>query len=258
MVKFTAEELTALDRYVSEAGQQQAPIPPDMLVRDHYYFQAIDGLSLAGSDANGVKRGGRIFHKEAGVTMVLPLGWPVVLRRQWAVAQAPDGMAYLTLSHQEVAARISPKKFMEKVFGHANLKSGDVEIVNRDKQGGFNARVVMETLYGRRSKQVKVIYVGTRAMILESVSAVEPPPQRYAKEIANAGRTLRPLKERESTLAGATQLEIKRVAKATTLRLLASPVKHEPTSIEQLRLLNQLAPGAEPRVGQYLKLVIEP
>lgn len=220
---------------------------------DTAFLQALDGLVFGDSEAQGVVRGHGFYHKELGITLSLPEGWRIHNGPQRLVAVAPAKDALVQLEMLAAKAPGDPAQLLREQLRGARL-SHEFDIDGAGRVG-HGATVSLNTPFGVRDARVAVVVAGGKAFKLSAAVDPSPWPVNYAAAIRAAFFSLRPLRNEELALAEPRRLQVVRLERPQTMAQLARQTRQLNDAVDQLRLLNQLYPEGEPKVGDWLKLI---
>lgn len=230
---------------LSKAG----PAAPD----DASYLRAIEGLVFGDSEADGIRRGSRFYHRELNFAMHFPDGWRVDNLKDRLAARPPGNDAILQLTTTDRNRRITPREFMLQRLELSEL-SHEAPFPHGGLQG-HTAVARARTPYGTRPVRFVVIYHADRAYVLAGAARDDDQPLRYDSEFVAAGRSFHPLRPEEMVLARALRIGLTTAGSDTHYAALASGSRIPNHPEPQLRLLNGHYPAGEPAAGELLKIV---
>ncbi len=242
---------TRLQQVVASAEQFRSEHATQ--VRQEDYMRALDGLTFGDSEKEGVRRGSAFYHADLGFALRFPAGWRVENRPTQVSASAPGNAALLSLFAEDINQRVSPEQFLRTRLKLAKLEQG--ESFTHQDMPGYTALASTRSPFGVRPVRFAVLYFNNKAYIFAGAAKDERRPYAYDAEFLDSARSFRALTEQERPLARALKLHIVRAQPGTRFAALAreSGIPHH--AEEQLRLLNQLYPGGEPRPGDLIKTV---
>ena len=217
------------------------------------YLQAIDGMAFGDSAAQGVVRGGNFYHPELGIALSAPAGFRIRNTPQAVLLVNAAGDAALVM--QLVPAEAGQTR--EQII--ANLlrpSAGQLEqrqinglaathFVGRVRDGEGQAREVKLTLVsGPAARHYLLLYAGRDAAAV----------QRAAVSLRQAEASFRALTPADREAArGWTLHTVPLPAGGFAALARSSPLPGD--KVAQLKLLNGVYGGDEPRPGQPVKTI---
>lgn len=217
------------------------------------FIRSLEGLTFGDSEAEGIVRDNRFYHKALDFRLYFPAGWRIENSGNRIVAEprSNDGLIQLTVEDRN--KKITPREFMLERLGLERLRKGE-DFESHGMQG-YTAIADADTPFGNRPVRYTVLYRDKRAFIFAGTAKDSREPYRYDQQILDTARSFRRLSPRERKLATATKLHIIPATGKMRYRKLAaeSPITNYAES--QLRLLNDHYPEGEPHTGQLLKIV---
>lgn len=218
------------------------------------YMQAVDGLPMGTSRAQGVLKGNRFYHANMGFTVAFPSGWTVENRADRLMAISPNKDSVLQMQTEAPPPNTDPKTFLSRRL--AQFSAGQGESIEINGLKGYTAVVrSMKTDFGVVPARFVVIYYNNLAYIFAGASKSSRNVPNADALFMSATRTFRRLKSNEFAKAEPYKIKTIRATEKTRIADLAaaSPLKEYPA--ETLRLLNDLYPDKEPKPGQLIKIV---
>jgi len=240
-----------LQEVVGAASQLQVSSNPR--INRGALLRQLEGVPFGDSEADGIRRENRFYHRELNIALEFPVGWRLENLPDRLVAVAPANSGMMVVTVQDLNRRISPLDFLTRRLGLKNLRNG--EEIQDGGMVGYTAITDIRTPYGQRPARYIVIYHNNKALVFTGIAKDAREPHRYDQAFLNTARSFHTLTSAERKLARAKRLHMIRTDGSTRFNDLArrSPISHHPA--EQLRLLNGLYPSGEPRSGQQIKVV---
>ncbi len=220
------------------------------------YLQAIQGLPVGTSRAQGVLKGNRFYHANLGFTFAFPSGWTVENQANRVLSLSPRKDSVMQMTMQAPPPNLGPQQFLSRLLAGKNAGPGEAIEVNGLQ--GYTAVVRSErTDFGVVPARYAVIYHNNLAYIFAGASKASSGAPAADPLFMSSIRTFRRLRSNEFQLAEPYKVKIIRADANTRIADLAkaSPIKEYPA--EMLRLMNNLYPDKEPQAGQLLKIVVE-
>lgn len=217
------------------------------------YLQAINGMTYGESREQGLTRGQNFYHESLGIALTAPAGWKV-----------QNGKDAITLVNAEGNAGLVVKLVPEKA-------GGSHEDIVRALMNPVSGRAERLSLNGLSATH----FVGTRSteqgqsQPFEVTIVSGPGDQAYllgyaAKDAQSKQRAYWQIKEAEGSFRALTSAD-RAAAKPWVLKTVPYPrggfaplAKQSPLAPapeQQLRLINGVYAGGEPKPGQLMKVV---
>lgn len=217
------------------------------------YLRALDGMSYGESRAQGVTRGRHFYHEELGIALTAPQGWQVQNAADsiTIVNGARDAGLIVRLvppqagsSHDEIIRNVvKPTDGRVERLTINGLAATQFAGTRRNEQG--------------QSQPVRLLLVAgpaNRNYLLTRAAKDAPALQRAAGGLAEAEGSLRPLSNAERAAARPWTLQTVPFPRGGFAELARnSPLP--PPAEAQLRLINGVYGGGEPRPGDLVKVV---
>jgi predicted Zn-dependent protease len=219
------------------------------------YLQAIQGLPVGTSRAQGVLKGNRFYHATLGFTFAFPSGWNVENQQDRILAVSPKKDSVVQMQMQPPPPNTGPQQMLSRLLAGQNAGPGEPIEVNGLQ--GYTAVVrSARTQLGVVPARYAVVYYNNLAYVFAGASkgSTGNVPSADALFMSTI-KTFRRLKSNEFQLAEPYKVKVIRADANTRIADLAraSPLKEYPA--EMLRLMNNLYPDKEPQAGQLLKIV---
>ncbi len=233
-----------LKQVVGEAGKYSVAAPRDG--RDEF-LQQMAGVYFGDSPDQGVIRGNALLHEKLGLAIQFPQGWRVQNRPDRVIALSPKGDALVEL--QQGPKNDKPLATLQKgvrLDAGARYDSGSLS--------GYPAAFAAGAQQGKPVVVAAVVFSGTQYLIA-GMARDQPAYTRERNTLRAAINSFHAITPAEKRAARPYLLQLMTARPGTTMADLArqSPLGADAES--QLRLINDLYPGGEPRPGQLLKIV---
>lgn len=213
----------------------------------------LDGLVFGPGEREGVLRGNRFYHRELDMGLTFPAGWRIENRSDGLTARPQTNDAQLKIILEDLNRRIPPRDFLRKRLKLKDLQDG--KSIHAGSLPGYTGTVRLRSKSGSRPGRITVIYYRDNAYIFIGAAKDKKKLRQYNHDFLATARSLHALTGGERALARARRIALIRAKKNTRYGELArkSPLPNYPRA--QLRLLNGHYPNAEPRPGDWIKLV---
>lgn len=218
------------------------------------YLQAIEGLPVGNSRAQGVLKANRFYHANLGFTVAFPSGWNVENQPDRLMAVSPKKDSVLQMQTMAPPPNTRPQEFLSRLLAQANASQGEALEIN-----GLQAYTAVvrtaQTDFGLVPARYVVIYYNNLAYIFAGASRASSGVPSADALFMSTAKTFRRLKDVEFAQAEPYKIKTIRATDKTRIADLAknSPIRKYPA--ELLRLMNDLYPDKEPKPGQLLKIV---
>ncbi len=235
---------TRLQQVVAAANQYSVANPREGRSE---YLQKMAGVLFGDSPDQGLIRNNMLLHEKLGLTLQFPPGWRVQNRPDRVIALSPKGDALVEL--QQGPRHDRPLETLQKgvrLDGGARYDSG--------KLSGYPAAFAAGAQQGKPVVVAAVVFNGTQYLIA-GMARDKPVYDRERNTLRAAINSFRAITPAERQAARPHVLQLITAQAGTTMAGLArqSPLGVDAES--QLRLMNALYPGGEPKPGQRLKIV---
>jgi predicted Zn-dependent protease len=230
---------TRLKQAVAEAGKQT--VAQAFLGHDEF-LHALDGLTFKEASEQGVLRNNVFYQADMNIAVAFPPAWQVhnLPNALYALSDAAEVKINFKFDDKPVGSALA---YAQRVGGAGalieQLKSHDLDAV----------------LYSQPTRSGAVIYVGTRAYVIEAEAKTAALLTKYQSEIRATLLSFHSLGKAELPLASALKLHVVQVANGETFSALAQQSPLGKSAENYLRLLNGSYPAGEPQVGQLIKVV---
>lgn len=233
-----------LKQVVGEANQYTVANPRE---GRSDYLQKMAGVVFGDSPEQGVIRGNALLHEKLGLAIQFPQGWRIQNRPDRVVAISPKADALVEL-------RQGPKNAKPLDTLQKGLKLDAGARYDSGKLSGYPAAFAAGAQNGKPVVVAAVVFNGTQYLIA-GMAKDKPAYERERSTLRAAINSFRAITPAERQAARPYRLRLETAQAGTTMAALArqSPLGADAES--QLRLMNGLYPGGEPKPGQLLKIV---
>ncbi len=233
-----------LKQVVAEADKYAVVAPREG--RDEYLRQ-LAGVVFGDSPEQGLIRDNQLLHPVLGLAMQFPSGWRVDNRPDRIVALSPKGDALVEL--QPGPRNDRPLETLQK-----GLKLDAGARYDTGQLSGHPAAFAAGAQQGKPVLVAAVVFKGTQYLVA-GMARDKAVYDRERVTLRNALNSFRALTPGEIRDARPYRLHLTTAQPGTTMAALARQSPLGATAESQLRLMNALYPGGEPRPGQLLKIV---
>jgi predicted Zn-dependent protease len=235
---------------------QTGPIPKlsEQGAQDIKFLKKIEGLTFGDSEKDGIIRNNRFYHPELNFKVTFPAGWLISNKPESIAASAPNNAAFMQLTLQDLNKKITPREFLKTRLGLGNTISEGV--FSAGKLLGYKAVVNGKTPYGQGKVRIAVLFDGLRAFVF---FAAAKHPKEFGEvdaQVLNSIKSVSALNRKDRVAAKELKVALTRINRSyKNMNTLSknSPITHH--AEDQLRLLNDLFPNGEPKLGDLIKIV---
>jgi len=211
------------------------------------YLRQLAGVVFGDSPEQGLIRDNQLLHPVLGLAMQFPSGWRVDNRPDRIVALSPKGDALVEL--QPGPRNDRPLETLQK-----GLKLDAGARYDTGQLSGHPAAFAAGAQQGKPVLVAAVVFKGTQYLVA-GMARDKAVYDRERVTLRNALNSFRALTPGEIRDARPYRLHLTTAQPGTTMAALARQSPLGATAESQLRLMNALYPGGEPRPGQLLKIV---
>jgi len=243
---------TRLQQVLGEVGSLSAA--SGEADQDVMFLKKIEGLTFGDSEKDGIIRGNRFYHPDMNFKVTFPVNWLILNKPNSIAASAPHNDAFMQLTLEDLNKKITPREFLRTRLGlDTTISEAPLSV---GKRPGYQAIVKGKTPYGQGKVRVAVLFDGSRAFVF---FAATKKASRFAdvdKQVLNSIKSFSTLSDKDRKAAKELKVVVVRANRGNrNIKILAknSPITHHVE--DQLRLLNDLFPNREPKLGDLIKIV---
>ena len=216
---------------------------------DGDFLRLTNGMAFGDSEAQGITRDNKFYHKALDLFMEFPQGWKIQNGQAQLLAVSPDGTQAITMQMDKVAPPIDPSRYLGSKFG--GLRDGRTISTSED-QGYAGVATISDKKSGKKQDVlVSMITRGDQAFIVSGQGKTTLPSNNFYQ----VAQSVRKLKSSERGLASGANIRLVTVQRGDTIASLAAQSNLDKYAQAQLRLINDLYPKGEPKVGQKIKII---
>jgi predicted Zn-dependent protease len=239
-----------LQEVVAEADQLKSTATPRVGRKE--FLEQLDGLAFGPSENDGIVKANRFYHQPLNFGLSFAQGWTIENRPDRLLAVAPDEAAFMQVEVDPLPKKMAASDYL-KQKGLRNLRKLEPLEVKGFKS--FTVTAPVTTSFGKRNARIIVLFDSKRAYLFTGVSRSASNQQLFDGTFRDVARSYHHLSAKEKKLATGLRLSVTRTRANINFSLLAkiSPIPRHAEA--ELRLLNDLYPTGEPKIGQPLKVV---
>jgi predicted Zn-dependent protease len=240
-----------LQQVVREAHQYKTSATTGVAREE--FLRHLDGLAFGDSEAQGIRRGQRFYHRTLNLTLAFPEGWRLANRPDALLATSPDGQGLLQLMMEPVKGAANPRDFL-----HARLKQAPrraEQALDGARYPSHSLLTTLNTPFGQREVRVVTLFYGEHAYTFLGTAKTDGAMHTHEPQFRATALSLRPLGADEQSLARGLRLHLRAARAGERFHTLAQGSALGPQAEALLRLLNGKFPDGEPRAGERIKLI---
>lgn len=219
------------------------------------YLDAIDGMLYGDSPSQGMVRGQRFIHPDLRFAFEVPPDYRLVNSPANVGAVHKDG-SIIVFDGQSIPAGLTAQQYLRDVWGKkVTLRDLDTIEINglsaatgwlrvRRRGGDFDLRAVA------------IKFDATQVYRFQFLTPVDKTASR-SEALRRTTYSFRRITDAEAAAVKPYRIRIHTVAPGETVQRLADRLPFEDFRLERFQVINGLAPGEAPAVGQKVKLIVE-
>ena len=219
------------------------------------FWDMVDGLAYGDEAAAGLVKDGKFYHGGLRVVIEFPENWGVANSSAQVRGTAPGGdeVAVITVARHEPVRRKSPQEYVTDVLMRDDVKTGaEVEINGNQTFVGE-----IEVIEGAEhtAEYIAVVYRAKDVFLFKGECGKKGDPEQCKAWFTEAVEGLRPMTADDVQVANSRRIKVIIADPGQTYASLAPSSSLREYPEETLRLLNAGHPNAEPRAGDFIKVV---
>lgn len=216
---------------------------------DGRFLQLSDGMAFGESEAQGIMRGNKFYHKSLNLFIEFPTGWRIQNGQSVLGAMSPDGSQLIRMQMDTIAPPIDPSGYLSSKFQSVS----EVQSVATSEDQAFaGIATAQDPKTGQQQRyRVSTVTRGGQAFVMTGLGKTELPNQTFF----DTTKSIRKLKPSEIALAEGRNIKLVTAQRGDTISSLAKSSNLDKYAEAQIRLINDLYPRGEPKVGQKIKIV---
>lgn len=239
-----------LQEVIAEAGQLKSTATPRVGRKE--FLDHLNGIAFGPGENDGMVKANRFYHKALNFGLSFAEGWTIDNRPDRLIAVAPGETAFMQVEVDTLPEKMAADEYL-KQKGLRNIRK--LERLEGSRFNAFTVTAPVTTSFGKRSARIIVLFDDKRAYLFTGVSRSASDQKLFDDRFRDVARSYHHLSANEKKLASGLRLNVTRTRANINFGLLAkiSPIPRYAES--ELRLLNDLYPTGEPKIGQPLKIV---
>lgn len=208
------------------------------------FLNLMNNVTFGDSEAQGIIRGNKFYHKSLDFTLTFPDGWRIENQPNQLVAIRPDGGATMIINIDQLNGNETSGQFLNRKF--KNLQNGE-----SIESGGYTGVASGQTPFGNGPFRVTSVPHNNHVFIVAGFAKSQRPDQLFV----NTATSIKRLNNSERKLATAKSIKLVRANSGDSFERLSRRIDLGKYTEEQLRLLNGMYPDGEPQPGQLIKII---
>lgn len=234
------EVIKAADQY----RDLSKPVPDD-----GRFLRLTNGMSFGDSEAQGITRGNKFYHKSLDLFVEFPEGWNVQNSPTQLVAVAPDGTQAIRMQMDQVAPPVDASRYLTSKFGQVSQTR---KLETSEDQAYSGVATISNQQTGQtQNVLVSMVARGNQAFVMLGFGKTTL-PDRFFNGVV---KSVRKLMKSERRLATGRKIKLVQAKRGDTIASLAKQSNLDKYAQANIRLINNLYPDGEPTVGQMVKII---
>ena len=249
---------TRLQQAVVSAGKAGAQLANGGVVLRDEYLNHIDGLPFGSSRQQGLVRDNRFYHADLGITMAFPKGWLVQNEREQLLAVSHSKDAVMRMTTDQLKDNETPQDYVRRAVkgSGSSLDHGEILNLAGGVQGYSAVLARANTPFGSAPMRVGAIAMGKSVYVFLAASRSNEAGLPASDRIfVSVMETFRKMRSVEFPLAEPYRIKIQKAGEDTRIAEVAKTVPITEYPKQQLRLINNLYPDKDPKVGERFKTI---
>jgi predicted Zn-dependent protease len=242
---------------VKEAIAAANAYPTSPVYRRDDYLDRIDGMIYGDDPKEGVVRGTTFTHPDLRLSFSAPDGWRISNTSDAVIAIGDGGRLQFDIEgdKKKVQASRSAQDYLTRLWV-PNLRLSNVEAIKVNGLPAATATVSRAPLKSGTA-DLRFIAVGMPNDSIVRFVVMAPPGglSRIDQAMIRSVNTLKYLSDAEVKAVKPVRLKVVQVGSGDTVESYAAKTPLGRYAAEQLRVLNALQPGQQPRPGERFKTV---
>lgn len=241
---------------VKEAMAAAKEYPSSPVYNRDEYLKRIDGMIYGDDPKEGVVRGNTFTHPDLRLSFSVPDGWRISNTSDAVLATGPGGRLQFDIEgdKKKIQSSRGAKDYLTRIW-LPNLRLNNAEDIKVNGMPAATASGRVQLKSG--NADVRFVAVGFPTDAILRFVIIAPPGglSKIEQPVIRAVNTLKHLSEAEAKAVKPVRLKIVQVGSGDTVEKYAAAAPLGPYATEQLRLLNALKEGEQPKPGEKFKTV---
>ena len=213
------------------------------------FLQLSDGMAFGESESQGITRANKFYHKSLNLFIEFPIGWKIQNTQSVLSAISADGSQVIKMQMDSIAPPLDPSSYLSSKFKTVS----EVQSVSTTEDQAFTGiATTQDPKTGQQQRyRVGTVTRGDQAFIMTGLGKTELLDQTFFATT----KSIRKLKLSEISLAEGRNIKLLTARRGDTIASLAKSSNLDKYAEAQTRLINDLYPRGEPKVGQLIKII---
>lgn len=216
---------------------------------DGRFLRLTNGMAYGESEAQGITRGNKFYHKGLNLFVEFPQGWKVQNGQTVLGAISADGSQVIKMQMENVAPPVDMSKVLSSKF--QGFIAGSNIPTSEDQALAGTGTIVDQKTGQQMNYRAAMVTRGQQAFIVTGIGKTQLPNQTFF----NTAKSIRKLKPSEASLAEGRNITLVKARRGDTVAKLAKRSKLDSYAEAQIRLINDLYPDGEPKSGDMIKII---
>lgn len=241
---------------VKEAMAAAQEYPNTPVYRRDEYLDRLDGLIYGDDPKEGVVRGTSFTHPGLRLSFSAPDGWRISNTATAVLATGSGGRLQFDIEgdKKKVQASRSALDYLTRVWV-PNLRLGNAEAITVNGMPAATGSARINTKSGTADARFIAVGFPTDDILRFVILAPAGGLSKIEPALIRSVNTLKHLSETEANAVKPVRLKVVKVGSGDTVEKYAAAAPLGQYAAEELRLLNALKPGEQPKAGERFKTV---
>lgn len=213
------------------------------------FLQLSEGMAFGESESQGITRGNKFYHKSLNLFIEFPSGWKIQNTQSVLGATSADGSQVIKMQMDSIAPPLDPSSYLSSRFKTVS----EVQSVSTSEDQAFTGiATTQDPKTGQQQRYlVGTVTRGDQAFVMTGIGKTELPDQTFFATT----KSIRKLKSSEISFAKGRNIKLVTARRGDTIASLAKSSSLDKYAEAHTRLINDLYPSGEPKVGQRIKII---
>ncbi|WP_341897787.1 M48 family metalloprotease [Ferrovibrio terrae] len=237
------------------AAAKEQPVANPVYRRDEY-MDRIDGMIYGDDPKEGVVRGTTFTHPGLRLSFSVPDGWRIANSSDAVLASGPGGKLQFDIESdkKKLQASRNALDYLTRIWV-PNLRLSNAEAIKVNGMPAATASGRIQLKSGNADVRFVAVGFPTDAILRFVIMAPVGGLAKIDPAMIRSINTLKHLSEAEANAVQPVQLKVVKVGSGDTVETYAKTAPLGSYAAEQLRVLNALQPGEQPKPGERFKTV---
>lgn len=241
---------------VKEAMAAAKEYPNSPVYRRDEFLDRIDGMIYGDDPKEGVVRGTTFTHPDLRLSFTVPDGWRISNTSNAVLASGPGGKLQFDIEgdKRKIQSSRSALDYLTRIWV-PNLRVTNAEEIKVNGMPAATASARISTKSGTADVRFVAVGFPTDAILRFAIIAPAGGLGKIEQSMIRSVNTLKYLSDAEVKATKPVRLRVVKVGSGDTVEAFARAAPLGQYAAEELRLLNALKPGEQPKPGERFKTV---